>query len=112
MGVVVKVMLWGGEDEPSSMTTSVAARDFVRRLCERDVDRRPDAAEALKHCWISRGRRDRVMSFVMDEDEDEDEIEVEGGGGGDELSTSCSSIGGLRYYLRTRQSNSSGSFVS
>ena len=109
--MVVKVMLWGGEDEPSSMTTSVAARDFVRRLCERDVDRRPDAAEALKHSWISRGRRDRVMSFVMDEDEDEDEIEVEGGGG-DELSTSCSSIGGLRYYLRTRQSNSSGSFVS
>ena len=108
--MVVKVMLWGGEDEPSSMTTSVAARDFVRRLCERDVDRRPDAAEALKHCWISKGRRDRVMSFVMDEDEDEDEIEVEGG---DELSTSCSSIGGLRYYLRTRQNNStSGSFVS
>lgn len=91
-------MLWGGEEELSSTTVSVAARDFVRRLCERDVDRRPDASEALKHFWISRGRRDRVMSDVlMDEDEDEDE-------------DNSSSVGGLRYYLRRRATHG-GSFV-
>ena len=70
---------WRGRAEQHD--TSVAARDFVRRLCERDVDR----------IWCSWGietlldqQRDDQDEFVMDEDEDEDEIEVEGGGGASE----------------------------
>ena len=41
VGVVVRIMLWGAEEERDDMSVvSAEARDFVRRLCERDVDRR------------------------------------------------------------------------
>ena len=111
----MRVMLWGGEEECEGSAVSVEAKDFVRRLCERDVDRRPDADEALRHVWVSRGTRDRVMSDVrMDEvlDGMSGLTDDDGNTGGMNVS---STTGGLRYYLRRRANYSgggSGSFVS
>lgn len=52
---VIKHVMLAEYTWPEDVLVSGLAKDFVRRLVDKDPDRRPTASECLKHPWIAMG---------------------------------------------------------